>query len=40
VTMFKFPAVGYVGCPTMVMSSWPEESLPSVFSVGPGPRMT
>src|ERR1039457_1620574 len=24
----------------MLIKGWPDESLPSVFSVGPGPRMT
>src|ERR1700729_2781162 len=38
--MFRCPAVGYVTWPVMVMSGWPEESWPRVFSVGPGPRMT
>src|SRR5277367_683794 len=38
--MFRWPAVGYVAWPEMVISGCPEESLPRVFSVGPGPRMT
>src|SRR5580692_10628075 len=37
--MFRCPLVGYVMCPEIVISGFPPDS-PSVFSVGPGPRMT
>jgi hypothetical protein len=37
--MFRCPLVGYVGCPLIEISGRPEES-PSVFSVGPGVRIT
>src|SRR6202044_151793 len=37
--MFRCPVVGYVGCPVMEISGFPEDS-PSVFSVGPGVRIT
>src|SRR5580693_1395658 len=37
--MFRLPVVGYVGCPEIVISGWPPWE-PSVFSVGPGPRIT
>ncbi len=32
--------VGYVWCPVIEISGCPEESLPSVFSVGPGVSIT
>src|ERR1700676_5313616 len=38
--MLRCPLVGYVRRPEIVISVFPEESLPSVFSVGPGPRIT
>ena len=34
--MLRLPLVGYVWCPVIVISGLPEESFPSVFSVGPG----
>src|ERR1700677_3784233 len=37
--MLRLPVVGYVRCPEIVISGCPEDS-PSVFSVGPGPRIT
>src|SRR5271165_935213 len=38
--MLRCPFTGYVGCPLIVISGCPEESDPSVFRVGPGPRIT
>src|SRR3954452_10748948 len=38
--MLRLPEVGYVWCPVIVISGFPAESFPSVFSVGPGMRMT
>src|SRR3984885_8182525 len=37
--MLRLPLVEYVWCPVIVISGCPEDS-PSVFSVGPGPRIT
>ena len=40
VTMLRCPVVGYVWCPLILISGCPDGSLPSVFSVGPGSRIT